>query len=76
MSIDTHHCMIWLDAMSQITVDLHESSEHFWRSDQTQNLWVRFNHLSLSKLGYFERLTGVQNLDLSKNKLQSLEGES
>ncbi|KAH7446378.1 hypothetical protein KP509_01G053200 [Ceratopteris richardii] len=79
LEVDPTHQYYYNEQLSlirfhQITVDLHESSEHFWRSDQTQNLWVRFNHLSLSKLGYFERLTGVQNLDLSKNKLQSLEG--
>ncbi|KAI5084290.1 hypothetical protein GOP47_0000459 [Adiantum capillus-veneris] len=62
---------------SQITSSLHNLSVHCWKSQQSngdQELWLRVNNLSLSKLGYFEKLIWVQNLDLRNNKLHSLEG--
>jgi hypothetical protein len=54
-------------------------SEHWWkveRSDGYHEGWFRLNNLSLSKLGSFDKLIWVQRLDLSNNKLQSLEGQS
>eukprot|EP00250_Pteridium_aquilinum_P015366 c22544_g1_i1 orf=223-2334(-) len=61
----------------QITRSLHNLSEHWCelqRPNKEKIHWLRLNNLSLSKLGYFERLIGVQRLDLSNNKLRSLEG--
>ncbi|KAI4389476.1 hypothetical protein MLD38_001697 [Melastoma candidum] len=37
-------------------------------------LCLRLNNLSLSRLGLFNKLLGVQMLDLSNNELQSIEG--
>ncbi|KAK9080846.1 hypothetical protein SSX86_000605 [Deinandra increscens subsp. villosa] len=40
----------------------------------TGNVCLRFNSLSLSRMGSFERLLWVQSLDLSHNQLHSIEG--
>lgn len=82
MALDpTHHNyydeQISLLQIDQISRTLQNLSGHWWESKKFEDKsegWLRFNHFSLSKIGYFERLMWVQRLDLSHNKLQSLEG--
>lgn len=68
---------ISLLSFDQITCSLNNLSRYWWEfqsSEDNHEGWLRLNHLSLSKLAHFERLIWVQRLDLSSNKLQSLEG--
>ncbi|MCO5602557.1 hypothetical protein L7F22_056691 [Adiantum nelumboides] len=71
---DEQSCLL---LFSQITSSLRNLSVYCWKFQQSsgdEELWLRLNNLSLSKLGCFENYIWVQNLDLSNNKLNSLEG--
>ena len=62
----------------QITSSPHKISKHCWKFEKSNGYyegWLRLNNLSLSKIGHFDKLIWVQRLDLSNNKLQSVEGK-
>ncbi|KAJ8645573.1 hypothetical protein MRB53_007321 [Persea americana] len=66
--------------MEQVTSDEESLAKHFWyykeltSSLSRTNFCLRINKLSLSRIGFLERLLWIQMLDLSHNELQSIEG--
>lgn len=66
--------------MEQVTSDEESLAKHFWyykeltSSLSQTNFCLRLNKLSLSRIGFLERLLWIQMLDLSHNELHSIEG--
>ncbi|XP_077234116.1 RAB geranylgeranyl transferase alpha subunit 1 [Tasmannia lanceolata] len=85
MTMDPGHSRYYKDEhssvlMEQVTSDRQTLVKHCWyyrelsSSSFHQNVCLRLNNLSLSRIGFVERLLWVQMLDLSQNELRSIEG--
>ncbi|CAA7411040.1 unnamed protein product [Spirodela intermedia] len=66
--------------MDQVTSDEESLRKHCWLPKELsltsagQSVCLRLNKLSLTRIGFVERLLWVNMLDLSHNELQSVEG--
>ncbi|KAK8966896.1 hypothetical protein KSP40_PGU010452 [Platanthera guangdongensis] len=85
MKLDPKHAKYYEDERSlvllnQVTIDKKSSSSHFSLCGDYISSKLHFcsrmqlRSLSLTRIGYVERLLWVQVLDLSHNKLRSIEG--
>ncbi|KAK8951662.1 hypothetical protein KSP39_PZI003237 [Platanthera zijinensis] len=85
VKLDPKHAKFYEDERSlvllnQVTIDKKSSSSHFSPCGNYISSKLRFcgrmqlRSLSLTRIGYVERLLWVQVLDLSHNKLRSIEG--
>ncbi|XP_071717617.1 geranylgeranyl transferase type-2 subunit alpha 1-like [Rutidosis leptorrhynchoides] len=79
MKLDPPHYQYYKDEHSlvllkQITSSNESLLKYCSEHKDSGSLWLRLNSLSLSRIGCFERLLWVQNLDLSHNQLHSIEG--
>eukprot|EP00262_Sarcandra_glabra_P008383 TRINITY_DN21900_c0_g1_i1.p1 TRINITY_DN21900_c0_g1~~TRINITY_DN21900_c0_g1_i1.p1 ORF type:complete len:707 (+),score=80.64 TRINITY_DN21900_c0_g1_i1:80-2200(+) len=84
MKSDLLHYGYYKDAHSLALIEEVTSSreslvKHLWHykdstSGHYHNICLRLNNLSLSRIGFVERLLWVLMLDLSHNELQSIEG--
>ncbi|XP_022768469.1 geranylgeranyl transferase type-2 subunit alpha 1-like [Durio zibethinus] len=85
MKLDPSHYSYYKDERSlvllqQVTSSRESLMKHcFQYKDSVSStickpICLRLNHLSLSRMGAFEKLLWVQILDLSHNELQSIEG--
>lgn len=85
VKMDPSHSQYYKDEHSlvllkQATSSMESLLKHCYqyRDSTSTNIWnftcVRFNNLSLSRVGSVEKLLWVQMLDLSHNELRSIEG--
>lgn len=86
IEIDPSHAEYYKDQFSLILLDKVSSGkqnlqEYLWDSKGTgslsngeRNKWLRLHGLSLSRLGCLEQLLWVQRLDISHNRLRSIDG--
>uniref|UniRef100_A0A1D1XQU3 Geranylgeranyl transferase type-2 subunit alpha n=1 Tax=Anthurium amnicola TaxID=1678845 RepID=A0A1D1XQU3_9ARAE len=85
MKLDPSHIGYYKDQRSlvlldQITSDKESLAKHCWHHKElasksvSHSICVRFDRLSLTRIGSIERILWVSMLDLSHNELQSIEG--
>jgi len=86
IEIDPSHAEYYKDQFSLILLDKvsrrkQSLQEYCWESKGTSSLsnvgpnkWLRLHGLSLSGIGSLEQLLWVQRLDISHNRLQSIDG--
>lgn len=86
IEIDPSHAEYYKDQFSLILLDKVSSrkqnlQEYCWDSKGTgsfsngeRNKWLRLHGLSLSRIGSLEKLLWVQRLDISHNRLRSIDG--
>ncbi|GLJ43606.1 hypothetical protein SUGI_0907570 [Cryptomeria japonica] len=86
IDIDSSHANYYKDQSSlilfdQVTGSKEKLQDYIWESVSIdfishgqQNIWLRLNGLSLSRIGCMERLLWLQNLDISHNRLRSIDG--
>lgn len=85
IKLDPSHTSYYEDERSlvlinQVTFDKVSLVKHCWHLNKStsssvhEHACLRLNKLSLTRIGFLERLLWVQILDLSHNKLRSIEG--
>ncbi|KAK1323502.1 hypothetical protein QJS10_CPA02g00125 [Acorus calamus] len=71
------HSLVLMDQITSEKEELRKRCSHYRTpssSSHAQYVCLRLNRLSLSRIGFFERLLWVQMLDLSHNEVRSIEG--